>query len=273
MHLPTSLRLALFLALCATIIALQAQTAADNSAKRAEAMQLYSQGKRLEALPLLEQLAQSNPKDDAVLLALAASLVDHAATLSDEQAAGKERMRALDLVNRARALGNTSTLAMNLFDLLKQLFASGTIKFSDNPQVQQIMAAGESAFSKRDFEAAIQSYKKAVQLEPANYSAVLFTGNAYDRMNNYSDAADWYQRAIHLNPDIETAYRYDADMAAKQGDMATARTMLIQAAVAEPYNAIVWREMRAWATLEQTSIRVVVAGISPQEGTADGSRP
>jgi len=49
-----------------------------------------------------------------------------------------------------------------------------------------------------------------------------------------------------LSPTWKTAYRYYADMLAKQGDMAKARIMLIHAAVAEPYNRTVWRELHAW---------------------------
>ena len=171
-----------------------------------------------------------------MLVALAACLVEHAATLQDQQAAGKERLRARDLLDTAWDLGNNSTLAMNLSQLLKQLPESGAIKFSDNPQAEQFMRAGEAAFSRRDFDEALKDYSKALELEPTNYSAALFTGNTYDRKNDFAKAAEWYERAIHLDPNVETAYRYYADMLARQGDMAKARAMLIQAAVAEPYN-------------------------------------
>src|SRR5690348_15573671 len=67
-------------------------------AKRQQAMQLFDQGKRLEALPLLEDLVQEDPGDQEVVVATAASLVRHAATLTDQQAAGKERLRAKDLL-------------------------------------------------------------------------------------------------------------------------------------------------------------------------------
>src|SRR5260370_26977536 len=62
---------------------------------------------------------------------------------------------------------------------------------------------------------------------------------------------------MRLDPSVETAYRYYADMLAKQGDMAKARSMLIHAAVAEPYNKIVWREIRAWALINNTAFNVV----------------
>jgi tetratricopeptide (TPR) repeat protein len=274
MRLATSSGLALLLIFFAKTTAIHTQTVTDAAyrTKRAETMQLFNQGQRLAALPMLEELTQANPNDDGVLVALAASLVDRAATLSDQQSAAKERFRARDLLDKALGLGNTSTLALNLSGLLKQLPAEGTLKFSNDPQVQQIMASGESAFVRRDFDAAIQSYMKAAELEPTNYSAALFTANAFDRKNDFSDAADWYRRAIRLDPNVETAYRYDADMSARQGDMETARSMLIQAAVAEPYNPFVWRELRAWATLNHTEIAALVAGISPPGSPAVGAQ-
>jgi hypothetical protein len=54
-------------------------------------------------------------------------------------------------------------------------------------------------------------------------------------------------------------------MLAKQGDMAKARTMLIQAAVAEPYNRIVRRELQAWAALNKSQIEQVLVGIPPEQ--------
>jgi tetratricopeptide (TPR) repeat protein len=251
-------------------VSAQARHEADaHQAKREKALEFFAAGKRLEALPLLEELAKENPKDDGVLVDLAASLVEHAATLDDMQAAGKERLRARELLDKAWDLGNTSPLALNLSQLLRQLPSSGGIKFSDNLQVEQMVEAGEAAFSRRDFEQAIRDYSKALEVEPANYSAALFTANAFDREDESEKAAQWYERAIQIDPNVETAYRYYADMVAKRGDMAKARTLLIHAAVAEPYNRIVWRELQAWATLNNTQINLVYVGIPalpPKEG-------
>ena len=196
-----------------------------------------------------------------MLVELAAALVDHALTLSDPDVAARERFRARDLVQKAWELGNTSPLAENLRQLLGELPANGAIKFSENPAMDKIMLEGESAFSRRDFALALKAYEKALKLEPTNYSATLFIANSYDRESDVVRAAEWYRKAIKLNPNIETAYRYDADMLAREGDMAKARTMLILAAVAEPYNKIVWREIRAWALINKTAFNVVYVGI------------
>jgi tetratricopeptide (TPR) repeat protein len=236
---------------------LRAQAGADISTKRQSAIALFKEGKRLEALPLLEELAQKDPKDSEVLVALAASLVEHAETLSDPKAAAKERFRARDLLQTAWGLGNTSPLAENLRQLLGELPANGAIQFSDNPAVEDAMNAGEAAFARREFDEALKDYAKALELEPTNYTAALFTGNTYDKKNDFAKAGEWYERAMRLDPNIETAYRYYADMLAKQGNMAKSRSMLIHAAVAEPYNKIVWREIRAWATINHTAFNIV----------------
>jgi tetratricopeptide (TPR) repeat protein len=154
---------------------------------------------------------------------------------------------------------------MNLAQLLKQLPDSGAIKFSDNPQVEKAMRAGEAAFSRRDFDEALKNYEKALELEPKNYTAALFNANTYDKENQIGKGAEWYERAIQIDPNVETAYRYYADMLAKAGDMTKARRMLIEAAVAEPYNRMVWRELRAWAVLNHTQIAEVFVSVPPDK--------
>lgn len=264
-------RLVLLLSLLASPC-LQGQSSGNGAyqATRHKAMELFAQGHRLEALPLLEELSQKNPKDQEVAVALAASLVDHAATLSDPQAAAKERLRARDLLEKSES---TSPLAENLLQLLRQMPESGAIHFSDNPAADEAMRAGEAAFSLRNFDEAIKDYSKALEIEPKNYSAALFIGNTYDKKNDSAQAAKWYERAIQLDPNIETAYRYYADMLAKQGQMARARAMLIHAAVAEPYNRIVWRELRAWAAINNTEISSVYAGVPVSALKKDAQPP
>jgi tetratricopeptide (TPR) repeat protein len=274
MRIPqrSGLSLVLFLGLCAMPPATFAANAAQQNAaaakadagdqqKRQKAVALFGQGKRLQALPLLEELVQENPRDAELLVDLAASLIEHATTLTDQHAAAKERFRARDLVQKAWELGNTSPLAENLRQLLQELPANGAVRFSNNPAVERAMDAGEAAFARRDFAAALTAYAKALELEPTNYSAALFTANTYDRMNDFAHASQWYERTMRLDPNIETAFRYDADMLARQGDMAGARGMLIHAAVAEPYNKIVWREIRAWALINHTAFKLVYVPI------------
>ncbi|HEY2535137.1 MAG TPA: tetratricopeptide repeat protein [Xanthobacteraceae bacterium] len=255
--------------------AAQAKPDTSDQEKRQKALAIFDQGKRLEALPLLEELVQKNPHDAELLADLGASLIDHAATLTDQDAAAKERFRARDLIEKAWVVGNTSPLAENLRQLLRELPANGAIRFSDNPAVERVMDAGEAAFARGDFDEALTAYAKALELEPTNYSASLFTANTYDRKNDFARASRWYERTIRLNPDVETGFRYYADMLARQGDMAKARSMLIHAAVAEPYNKIVWREIRAWSLINNTAFNLVYLPIPlvAKDGSIETARP
>ena len=63
-------------------------------AERQQAITLFNQQKNLEALPLFEDLVKKNPDDNMALFGLGACLVNHSATLPDEDAAKKERIRA-----------------------------------------------------------------------------------------------------------------------------------------------------------------------------------
>jgi tetratricopeptide (TPR) repeat protein len=281
-----NLSIVLLLSLCAMPQAVFQTNAAQVDAPRAEpdavdqesrqkAVALFNQGKRLEALPLLEELVRKNPQDAELLVYLGACLIDRAATLTDQDAAAKERFRARDLVQKGWELGNASPLTENLRQLLRDLPANGAIRFSDNPAVERVMNAGEAAFARRDFDTAITLYAAALEQEPTNYSASLFTANTYDRKNDFARASQWYERTMRLNPDIETAFRYYADMLAKHGDMAKARSMLIHAAVAEPYNKIVWREIRAWALINNTAFKLVYLPIPlvAKDGSVQGAHP
>lgn len=237
---------------------------------RQRALALFAAGKRLEALPLLERIEQKEPEDSEVLVALAASLVEHAATLSDPGAVVSERARAKRLLQKAFELGSTNPLQENLRQLLGELPADGVIRFSADPAVQRVMNAGEAAFARQEFDTALHQYQQALKWEPRNYYATLFTANTLDRKGDTDKAAEWYERAAALNPDAEAAYRYYADMLAKLGDMAKARTMLIRAAVAEPYNKMVWREIRAFAIINHTAFNIVYLPV-PRPAKAAGS--
>lgn len=263
-HLQTRIVILLF-CFAASIPSALAQMKRDpaETNKREQALRLFNQDKRLEALPLLEELAQKNPNDEDIAVCLAGSLVTHAATLTDQNAAASERLRAKSILEKS---GSNNTLAKNLLQLLSEMPDGVATKFSDNPAADEAMRAGEAAFSRRDYDEAIKNYSRALQLEPKNYAAVLFIGNTFFRKQEFAKADEWYEKAIQLDPNIETAYRYYADTLARQGDMAKSRSMLIHAAVAEPYNRMVWRDLMTWAALNDTRINFKYAGLLSDPG-------
>ena len=214
----------------------------DYNTKRHKAIELFNQHKELESLPLFEELAAANPKDADVLLGLAAGLVSHAATV-DDVAAAKDRVRARELLLKAKDLGEHNNLLENLLQMLPP---DGKLNYSQDP-ADQAMKEGEAAFAKRDFPAAIKAYSKVLELQPKNYSAALYIGDSYFAAQDFNHAGEWYEHAIQIDPNRETAYRYYADMLTKEGKMQDARQRAIQAVVAEPYNAIPWRGLQQWA--------------------------
>src|ERR1051325_9193683 len=84
--------LSLLLALCGVLLggtSAMAQKPDQYASERERAFQLYEEGKHLEALPILEKLAEANPSDGPVLQELAFSLISYSATLPDKEARKK----------------------------------------------------------------------------------------------------------------------------------------------------------------------------------------
>ena len=231
---------------------LSAQTGGE-ATTRQRAFELFKHDKHLEALPLFEELALKSPDDRDVLLGLGACLVAESSTLDDENAAAKERIRARQVLLKAKRLGNTSPLLENMLQTIPE---DGVVKYEKTP-ADQAMRAAEAAFARRDFEEAIKNYTKVLEYDPKNYGAVLFIGDSYFAAKDWTKAGEWYQKAIDLDPNKETAHRYYADMLLKNGEVEKSRTRFIQGVIAEPYNPITWRGLQAWATTNKLQLKRV----------------
>jgi tetratricopeptide (TPR) repeat protein len=242
-------------------LAPSASAQADSDAyktERQKAIELYRADKFLDALPLFEDLVKQNSTDKETLVGLASCLVQHSATLPDKDAGAKERLRARDLLLKAKELGDNSNLMQNLLQLL-QASDNGQMKYSENAEADNAFRRAESAFAKHDFPEAIKEYSKALELDPSNYAAALFIGDSYFTSKDIVHAAEWYERSSQIDPNKETAFRYYADMLTKNGDLEKARTKALQAVVAEPYNPITWRGLQQWATAAKVQlIRVFI---------------
>ena len=228
-----------------------AQTQGDDTRKKA--FQLFNDGKHIEALPLLEELAVKSPDDREVLAALGLCLVTDAGTQDDEQTQKKELMRGRELLLKAKKLGLKSERVENVLQTMPE---DGVIRYADSP-AGQAMKAAEAAFARRDFDEAIKNYSKVLEYEPKNYSAVLYIGDTYYAASNWSKAGEWYQKAIEADPNRETAHRYYADMLLKNGDVENSRKRFIEAVVAEPYNPITWRGLQYWARINKLELKRV----------------
>jgi tetratricopeptide (TPR) repeat protein len=231
-------------------LAVTAGLAQDDEAARANA--LFTAGKRPEALPLYEDLAKAYPSEQMYAERLADCLGAEAAQLSDPAAIKAVRIRERDAAKRAVELGDTAEYVkmMANIDPDRPLFAgiAGAGK--------ALLAEAEKAYTAGDFPLAMAKYTAAAEADPKLYEAPLYAGDTAYIQKDLKTAAEWFARAIGVDPDRETAYRYWGDAILKLGDdPAAAREKFIDAIVAEPYDKLAWQGIKQWAQIEKAVVQ------------------
>jgi tetratricopeptide (TPR) repeat protein len=223
------------------------QNAPNND--RVRAFQLLHDGNFPDAQALLEKLAVANSSDGDVQFGLAFAILATSKNIKDEDARRRERVRARNLLLRAKQLGVSETYDDLMESSLASIPTDGseTTKFSSNAEAEKAMQEGEAAFARQDYDKAITAYQRALTLDPKLYYAALFLGDMYFQKNQIEKAGEWYGRAIAIDPDKETAYRYWSDVLLKNGRSEEARTQAIEAIVAEPYNRTAYNGLVQWA--------------------------
>lgn len=219
---------------------------------RNRASLLCKQGKFVDALPLLEKLALAHPDDFVILESLGEALVTTAPTATDAAARKQTILRARSLFLRAKELGDKSDYVATMLEKMPENGEMGA--FSDHKDVDDAMNAGEAAFGRNDYPAAITAYQRALQLDPTLYHAALFTGDIYFRMNQTDKAGEWFAKAIAIDPDQETAYRYWGDALLKDSKMDEAKEKFIEAVVCEPYQRASWNGLHNWVKANHATI-------------------
>jgi tetratricopeptide (TPR) repeat protein len=240
-------------------------------AERAQANELYVAGKRLEALPLYEDLC----RQDSTLAVFAerhgTGLLLKMGTLTDQKEKDALMAQGIKELQRAESLGDNSPAVEGMLGTLAKtpigLEIAGSTGglpltvgyyYAGSAQAQQLMQASEPAFGRGDFAGALRAYLAAANADPKFYMAALFAGDTYYRMKDYANAGIWFAKAIAIDPDRETAYRYWGDALMQAGDAAGAKVMFEQALVAEPYSKSAFTGIRQWSILNHVTL------VSPQ---------
>ena len=229
--LKNPLKLLCTLLLAATVVA------AQDDAERQRAFALYRDGKYVEALPLFEQLALKYPEDPAVIENLGMLVFTQSAYLKTPEERKTARKNGRALLVQAQKLGSNNTM---LNALIAGIPPDGGEdgSFSTKKEVDEAMHEGEAAFAKGEFSKALESYQRALLLDPTLYEAALYIGDVYFKTADQAKAGEWFGRATKINPDRETAYRYWGDALIKQGKVTEAGDKFIEAYIAEPYNRL-----------------------------------
>ena len=238
------------------VVAVAVLTASHALAQRSDhdsAMVLFDRGNRLEALPLFEKLAAAGSTDRLVYERLGFLLVSTSGALPDSGARKVQRARSHAMFAKAVALGSTDLQVQAMLKAIPEDGGSDVV-FSGNPEVNDAMRRGETAYSGGDFRKALTEYQHTLLLDPTMYNAAVFSGDAYARLQLVDSGYIWYAKATEINPDRETAWRYWSNVLLKYDRLDDARDKAIEAAVAEPFNRISRQALVGWAERAHVSM-------------------
>lgn len=211
---------------------------------RIKAMELYAQHRMSEAVPLLVSVLERYPNDVVAHERLGVSLISKSDIDSDPEQSKADLIRARQELLKARLLGDNSDLLNTLLEILPQNGERTTL--SPRAAVDAAMHRGEAAFAEGKLDDALREYTAAYELDPKLYIAALDIGDAYFRLRQPDKSGEWFSRAIEINPNTETAYRYWGDALLQQGNMSEARSKYIQGIAAFPYSNASWVGIKNW---------------------------
>ena len=234
------------LALC---LAATVSSAQDVDSAKAEA--LYQQGNRLEALPMYEALVKSHPKEWVYEEHLASCLAAAAEQTSDPAQIRALRIRMRDAAKAAVDLGDPNYFVK----LTMNIDPDGPVDTVPTSPGATLLREAEKAFAAGDFATALVKYSAAADADPNLYEAALYAGDTAYTQKDLPTAANWFARAIAINPNAEVAYRYWGDALMRIGhDPVGAKPKYIDAIVAEPYNKLAWQGLQQWAKAQGVTL-------------------
>ena len=217
----------------------------------AKANALWNDGKRLDALPLYEDLARDHPKEWMYQERLAVALGVKAEMATDPAEVKALVTRERDAAKRAVELGDPNYSVQ----LMTQIDPGAPIVAAPGSPAQALQQEAEKAWGIGDYATALAKYAAAAEADPKLYEAPLYAGDTAYAQKDLKTAAKWFARAISVDPNRETAYRYWGDALLRIGhDAAAAKEKYIDAIVAEPYNRLAWQGIQQWAQVEKAVI-------------------
>lgn len=241
-----------------TVLSGVAALAQTDEAAKANA--IFNEGKRVDALPLYENLAKAYPQEWFYVERLADCLAAAALQTNDPAQVKALRTRERDAAKRAVELGDTAEYVKLMANADPEVPLFDSIAGPG----KALLAEAEKAYTAGDFSTAMTKYAAAWEADPRLYEAALFAGDTAFTQQDLPTAAKWFARAIAIDPDRETAYRYWGDAILRYGnDPEAARDKFIDAIVAEPYNGLAHQGLKQWAQVEKAVIlppKVVLPG-------------
>ncbi len=254
--LKSTIRPALLLVvLNAASLALPLQTQSTDSpeAMKQRIAELVKQENYTDALPLLEKMVVTEPDNHEMHFYLAFALLARGNSIPSAAEKKALRLRSRAEFIKAKELGDNHPI----IDALIQSISTEGLEdapFSANKQADALMTQAEAFFSQGKLDAALETYQKALLLDPKLYDAAVFSGDVYTHNGNWAQAEVWYQKAIAIDPIKEKAYRYSATPLMKQGKYDIARDRYVEAYIAEPYSKFSQAGLSQWGNVTKTPL-------------------
>jgi tetratricopeptide (TPR) repeat protein len=257
-----------------------APSTANPKAVLSEARRLGREKQFPAARRLYEQYLAQCPNDADAHFWFGFDLCLQAGITEIDSDARALRRQAREQMLQAEKLGCTEPL---LADTLPKLKPDGSAlpvaPFSPAKSVDALMQSAEKAYATGNYSEAAKLHQQALAIEPGNYSAALYCGDAYFCQKDYATAGVWFAKAIAINPDVETAHRYWADALAHQRRNDEALTQYIEAVVAAPYNRLTRARFNDFAKATLVPLRTEPLRLPPggfaqgrQTRNSDGSQ-
>jgi tetratricopeptide (TPR) repeat protein len=210
----------------------------------AKANTLWNQGRRLDALPLYEDLATAHPNEWMYQERLAVALEVKADHTSDPAEVKTLRTRQRDAAKRAVEAGDPNYF----MQMMTKIDPDAPLVYAPGSPAANLQGEAEKAYGIGDYKTALAKYAEAAEVDPKLYDAPLYAGDTAYLQKDLPTAAKWFARAIQVNPNRETAYRYWGDALLRiGGDADAAKPKYIDAIVAEPYSKLAWQGLQSWA--------------------------
>jgi tetratricopeptide (TPR) repeat protein len=216
----------------------QAKLTPLGEARLAEAQLLANERRFADAAVIYEEQCKLRPEDGELFARYASMLSKEANAEVDPEKARPLNKHARALAEKAEKFGTTNPMPQILLASIRP--DGSTVEtpkgtFSSHEEVEQLIRDGETAFRQNNLVKAREYYQKAFELEPTNYMAALWTGDAYFSARELEPACEWFRKAVAIDPDRETAHRYLGDALGRLGHPDQALEEHIAALLCEPY--------------------------------------